>query len=262
MEEKSVVQVGGNIERAVKGDYQINVAEVLKEAWHQTQASRGSINAGLCMVMLLGMLVSMIVSQYLGGFEAVLADPESIMILNVVVTLAVWPFLAGVEMMGVLHAVGMKTQPKLIFAFLKRASWVSICALLSSLLVSIGLQLFVLPGIFMAVTLSLVIPLVVEKRMPVLKALVLSVKALRFQWHKLFLIYAALTMVLTLLVLPLLALAESSLSIVAIVLFLFGLSYLAPMFYNCKGILYREIFGLQLQTDAATPASIDNMFSA
>lgn len=262
MEKQSVVQVGGNIERALKGDYQINVAQVLKEAWHQTQASRSSINLGLCMVLLLGMLVSMLVSQSLGGFETVLGDPQLIMILNVVVTLAVWPFLAGVEMMGVLHAAGMKTQPKLIFAFLKRASWVSICALLSSVLVSIGLQLFVLPGVFLAVALSLVIPLVVEKRMTVLSALVLSVKALRFQWHKLLLIYAALMMALTLLVLPLIALAESSLSIGAIVLFIFGLSYLAPMFYNCKGILYREIFGLQLQNDAATPASIDNTFSA
>ena len=58
MEKKSVVQVGGDIERALKGDYQINVAEVLKEAWHQTQASRGSINAGLGMVLLLGSSMS------------------------------------------------------------------------------------------------------------------------------------------------------------------------------------------------------------
>ncbi|MCJ8295654.1 MAG: hypothetical protein MJK15_14715, partial [Colwellia sp.] len=29
-----------------------------------------------------------------------------------------------------------------------------------------------------------------------------------------------------------------------IMVFLFGLSYLAPWYYNVKGVLYREIFGV------------------
>jgi hypothetical protein len=39
-------------------------------------------------------------------------------------------------------------------------------------------------------------------------------------------------------------LLESDLLLLAVIVFLFALSYLAPLFYNVKGILYREIFGV------------------
>ena len=118
MSEKiTIVQVGGNIESALKGDYKIDVKAILTESWQQTLKSRLAINLGLLFSLVLGILVSLLVSTYLGGIEAVLADPEASMLLNVVVTIAVWPFVAGVEMMGVLHAVGMKTEPKMTFAF-------------------------------------------------------------------------------------------------------------------------------------------------
>jgi hypothetical protein len=263
LEEKSVVQVGGSVERALQGDYQVNVVAVLKEAWQLTQLSRSAINTGLFSVLLLGMLTALVISNYLGGFDVVLKDPTLSMILNIVVTLVIWPFLAGVEMMGVYHAVGLTSKPKLIFAFLKRGSWISLCALVSSLLISIGLQLFVVPGLFLAVTLSLVIPLIIEKRMTVINALILSIKAMRFQWLKVLVIYTSLAFALTLLIVPLVALSNSNFFIGALVLFFFGLSYLAPMFYNCKGILYREIFGMKMQTSAtATTTVTDNTFSA
>ncbi|WP_281561553.1 hypothetical protein [Thalassomonas sp. RHCl1] len=262
MDKDSIVQIGGNIESALKGHYHLDVKNVLEEAWRLTRHSRGPINGGLSLVFLLGMLVSLLLTQSLGGVEKVFDDPQAGLILNIVITLVLWPFIAGIEMMGVLHAVGLKTQTKLTFAFLRRGSWVALCALLTSLLISIGLQLFILPGIFLAVALSLTIPLVVEKRMSPLNAIVLCVKATRFQWFKLFSIYLALMSVLMLIALPLILLAQSSMSIIAIVFFLFGLSYLAPMFYNTKGILYREIFGMKLKTAAADVNSTDNIFSA
>jgi hypothetical protein len=44
--------------------------------------------------------------------------------------------------------------------------------------------------------------------------------------------------------LPIAFLAESSVSPIAIALFLFGMTYLVPLYYNIKGILYRNIFGV------------------
>lgn len=262
VDKDSIVQVGGDIERALKGDYHLDVKTILKEAWQLTQGSRVSINGGLSVIFMLGMLVSFFISGYLGGIEAVLNDPQAGMILNIVVTLVVWPFIAGIEMMGVLHSVGLKTQTKLIFTFLKRGSWVALCAILTSLLVSIGLQFFILPGIFLAVALSLTIPLVVEKRMSPLNAIILCLKATRFQWFKLFTIYFSLAIVLVLLALPLVLMAKTSMSFIGLIFFFFGLSYLAPMFYNTKGILYREIFGMKLKTAVANTTSTNNIFSA
>jgi len=160
-EKISIVQVGGSVESALQGDYQIDVKAVLTEAWQLTLKSRLAINVGLLFSLLLGMSISFLVSNYLGGIEAVLKDPQTSMLLNIIVTIAVWPFIAGIEMMGVLHSVGMKSHIKMTFAFLQRASWVVLCALLTSVLISFGFQSFILPGIFLPITVSLTIPLFV-----------------------------------------------------------------------------------------------------
>jgi hypothetical protein len=248
-EKITIVQVGGNIENALKGDYHIDVKAILSEAWQQTLKSRLSINIGLFFSLLLGMLVSFIVSSYLGGIEAVMADPQASMLLNLIVTVAVWPFIGGVEMMGVQHAVGIKTDIKMTFSFLSRASWVVLCALFTSVLISIGFKLYVLPGIFLAVTLSLTVPLVIEKKMSPMKAIVLSIQTLRFKFFPIFYLYFVLLLSLVVLFMPLAFLLESGFAPLGIIVLIFGVSFLAPLFYNVKGILYREIFGISLATN-------------
>ena len=155
-----------------------------------------------------------------------------------------------------------ETKPKLIFGFLKRGSWVAVSALLTSTLVTMGLALFYLPGIFLAVALSLVLPLVVEKQMSPLKAITVSIQATRFQWFKIFAIYLILTLAVLVSALPVAAAGASELGFIAIAFFLFCLAYLAPLFYNVKGILYREIFGLQIQADAQKINTVNDSFSA
>jgi hypothetical protein len=136
--------------------------------------------------------------------------------------------------------------------------------LISSLFVGVGLQLFVIPGIFLAVALSLVIPLVVEKKFSPIKAIIVSLQALRFQWFKIFSLYLILISLLIVSLFPLIFLAQTSFSVIGGIIFFFSLSYLAPFYYNIKGILYREIFGLQLiSIDGVTlPPTSNDTFSA
>lgn len=262
MEERSIVQVGGSIEKAMKGEYRIDAKAVLQEAWVNTKKSRISINLGLLISFAIGMLVVFIFSHFLGGIETVFQDQQSSAMINIVVTIIVYPFLVGVEMMGIFHAVGLKTHAKLVFAFLKRGSWVAIGALFSSTLVTLGISLFYLPGIYLAVALSLVLPLIVEKRCSPLKAIVLSIQVTRFQWFNLFAVYLALFFLLILCCMPLVILANSSVSLLGGMFTLFALTYLAPMFYNVKGVLYREIFGMQLSLAKGTEVDSDITFSA
>ena len=256
--EKNIsVSIGGSAERAVKGEYHIDVKAVLTEAWQHTLTSRMSINLALFIVLLVGMTVSYFASSFFGGIEEAIKDPGLLQIINVIVTIAVWPFIAGIEMMGIFHAINKPTQTKMIVGFLHRGSWVALCALLTSLLISIGFQLFIIPGILLAVLLSLTVPLVVEKKLTPMQAIILSVKALRFKIMPLLSIYAVLFMALIGLVLPIALLIDSSLAPVAIMAFLFGLSFLAPWYYNVKGILYREIFGVYADENTVKIGSDD-----
>ena len=243
-EENIIVSIGGSVERAVKGEYSIDVKAILTEAWQKTLLSRMSINIALLLVMAFGMIVSFIASSFFGGIELVIDDPQLLQLINVIVTIAVWPFMAGIEMMGVFHAVNKPTKSKMVLSFLHRGSWVALCALLTSLLISIGFQLLIIPGVLLAVLLSLTIPLVVEKNLSPVQAIVLSIKALRFKMMPLLAIYLVLFIALIALAFPIALLIESSFAPLAIMFFLFGLTYLAPWYYNIKGILYREIFGV------------------
>lgn len=262
MDKDQIINVGGTVDKAVTGDYSIDIKQVLQEAWQKTKLSRISINAGILISLILGMLVTLLVSQYLGGIEKAIEDPQIRFMINIIVTLVISPFVAGVEMMGVFHAVGLKTQPKMVFSFLSKGALIAICALLVSTLTSIGFSLFVLPGFFLLVTLSLTIPLIVEKNMTPMKAIALSVRALRFQFFKLLAIYSILFMITLCAMLPLLSLFKTDLVFIGIVLFLFALTYIVPLFFNVKGILYREIFGIELKASEAKILEDNGNFSA
>jgi hypothetical protein len=256
-EENLNESIGGSVDKATRGEYSIDVKGVLFEAWQQTLKSRLPINLGLFIVLVLGMLVSFVVSDFFGGIEAVIEqakeqESQALQVINAVVTIVVWPFIAGIEMMGVYHAINKPTKTNMILAFLNRGSWVALTALLTSVLISIGLQLFVIPGVLLAALLSLTILLVVEKKFTPMQAIILSIKALRFKILHLLLIYFILLMALISLLLPVSLLLSSSLAPIAIMVFLYGLSYVIPWYYNVKGILYREIFGVFVDKNTVT----------
>lgn len=258
MEKNETVNVGGNIEDAVLGKYSIDIKSVLQEAWDLTKQSRLSIVLGILICTFLSMVVVLFSSQFLGGIENVVEDIKAQYIINILVTLVISPFVAGVEMMGVFHAVGLKTEPKLVFSFLSKGALIAICALLSSTLSSLGFNLLLLPGVFLLVTLSLTVPLVVEKNIMPLKAIILSVKALRFQFFKILAVYGILFMLLILSAFPLLVLFQSGFDVVGVAFLVFSFTYLIPLFYNTKGILYREIFGVQLNASQASDSNNTN----
>jgi hypothetical protein len=225
-EKPKLVNIGGSIERAITGQYQINSKAVLNEAWANTQNSRMSINLALIFVLVLATIISLVASSFFGGIEQILQqaqDPEqnsqALQIINIIVTISIWPFIAGIEMMGVFHAVKQPIHPKMVWSFLSRGSWVALSALLTSILINIGAQLFIIPGVVLAALLSLTIPLVVEKKYSPLQAIIMSLRALRFSLLPLIAIYSFLFMVLLTLVLPMIFLLESNLLLLAVIAF-------------------------------------------
>ena len=266
MEKNSLVNIGGNVENALTGNYKIDVQAVLREAWLHTQQSRKPINLGIAFCFFLTGFIMYAGASYLGInlVSSAEQDLAPLSLINLVATVLVAPFIAGVEMMGILKVIGVQTEPRLVFAFLRRSSWVALVTLISSLLISLG-QILILPAIFFFVSLSLVVPLVIEKRVSPMQAIVLSIKALRFQWFKVFALYLVLSITLLLLSLPTIVLTNAGLGIVGLAVFALGLSYLIPMYYYVKGILYREIFGMKIQqvnADALNSHGRDDIFSA
>ncbi len=251
-----------NIEKALLGQYNLDVNSILREAWQYTLQSRMSINLGLAFVLFLGVIVSLTASNFMGGIEAVLLDPTAMSLLNILVTIAIWPFLAGVEMMGVHHAQQQQTRALMIFSYLQRGSWVALCALLTSVVISLGFQLLILPGIFLAVVLSLTIPLVVDQKLSPFQAIKISILSLRFKFFQLFRLYLLLFIALIALVTPIALFSDPMIKPIAIMVFLFGMTFLAPLYYNVKGIVYREVFCSKDELDSNVTPNIDERYNS
>ncbi|MEY8216497.1 MAG: hypothetical protein RPR97_18685, partial [Colwellia sp.] len=79
MSEKiTTVQIGGSVERALKGEYHIDVKAILIEAWQLTVKSRLAINLGLVFSLFLYVLISMVLSYYVEFINDLLSNPEMI----------------------------------------------------------------------------------------------------------------------------------------------------------------------------------------
>lgn len=260
MEKESLTNIGGNIESALKGDYTLSISNILKEAWQLTQRSRKSINISLLGTSFIGMVLTALVLSIYGDFSTALQNPKATFLINIITTVVLSPLLAGVEMFGVMASIGLKSQPKMLLNFLKYSMPIILCSLCVMMLTTIGLQL-ILPGIYLMVALTFTMPLIIEKKLSPLKAIIISLKATRFQWFNLFFLHLILALVLIFSLMPLAMLSQSPAGIVGVVFFVFVLSYLAPMYYHMKGIVYREIFGLGVQEQQHNSV-VDNNFLA
>ncbi|TKB45841.1 hypothetical protein [Thalassotalea mangrovi] len=247
MNEKRYIQIGGSPKKAVAGDYDLDVPAIIKEAWNLTRTNKQPMMIAVFTVMAISMAILLLLAQAMGGVELIFSDQQRLFAVNMVLTTLISPLIAGLEMMGISFAIGMKSKPNMVFAFLKKSAFIALLSIIVSCLTSLGTQLFLLPGIYLAVALSLSAPLVVEKNLSPNQALILSIKATRFKWFKLLQVYL-FVLAITLPAIFLVAmLAQNVGALAAIIAAAFALTWIAPFFYFVKGILYRQIFGVRMQ---------------
>ena len=262
MENKPKTNIGGSLASAIKGDYKLNVTSILKEAWQLTKQSRKTINLSLMLVSIIGAVLTSIVVQSYGGYEFALNNQQAALLINLITSVVLAPFLAAIEMFGVMASVGIKSQSKMLLSFTKYTASIVLCALCTMVLTTIGIQL-ILPGIYIMIALSLTMPLIIEKKLSPLNAIIVSFKATRFQWFNLFFLHIAFMLMLLLALFPFILLGQNSpgLAVIGFGFLLFAVSYIAPMYFHMKGIVYREIFGLGVQSSTNDDV-INNNFLA
>lgn len=248
MDKQPVIKVGGDVESALKGQYRINPRAVIKEAWLHTLSSRKNINFGLTIALSIGIFTTLLLSPFFGGMENVQKSPEAYLILEFVITVVLAPIFAALSMMGVYGAVGLKTNAKFTFSFLNKTSVLALCAIISKFMIFVGMNLFLFPGLYLFIMLSLAAPLILDKGLSPLKAIKISLQATRFQWLQICAIYFFIFFTVVAIFTPLFYLSQTGAGLIALILFAFALSYIVPMYYYVKGIIYREMFGLKLLT--------------
>lgn len=240
--------IGGNLESALKGEYQIEVKAILKEGWQLTKNGKSVILAGIFLILFIAMICTSVAFSVLGTYDLNALTPTSRLLLDVSLTVLISPFIAAITMAGVSNSVGAVSPPSFLFYFVPRILILSVASVLVSAVVQLGIIFFVLPGLFLAMATSFTLPLLLDKGLTPARAMMISIKVVSFKWGEFAKIYGFFAL----------------LGLLVVVTLGVAIFWIAPFYFNVKGILYREVFGIQVKLLPAGSDKLkaDNIFHA
>lgn len=202
---------------------------VFREAWRKTKGFKGPVWGSVLLVMtvMIGIRIVTVVIQAIMG-----NSPSSIafgMAVQITANIAIAPVTAGYLMIALKHVQGRPVNYRMTFDYFSRFFPLIGAAFLMMLMITVGLLLLIVPGIYLIFSYMLVMPLIIEKGMSPWQAMEASRKAIHRCWFKVFWLQLILGVTL----------------IGSAFLLGIGLIWTVPMCILAAAILYREIFGTE-----------------
>ncbi len=167
-------------------------------------------------------------------------------ILDIAMILIVAPLSAGLSLMGVNIARGNRIKTSDVFRYLSWVLPLALAQLLVTILVQIGLTVLILPGLYLFVATTFTLPLIADKKLGVLQAIITSCKAVN-QFILSFIVLFVIFLVLFLLS-----------------IFTFGLAFLVimPLYFVVTGMLYTTLFDTAENHQVNESAGQESTFDA
>lgn len=235
--------IGGSIEKALKGEVELQPVTVLAEAWKITGKNIFSfLPAVICLFLAQVALLLLGLEVQLGSptvfFDAFITGkgftPEILkagFMANFWSDVLIAPLYVGVSLMALNHAVGLPSKPSQIVKGFSFTLVSLITMLLLSSIQGLGSSVFPLIGLFLTMALSMAILLVCEKKVSPIKAIQYSFMATIRKVLPMTAIYIVIMLMFFI------SIATAGI----------GLIWTLPFFFNVKGIIYRNMFGVTLQ---------------
>jgi uncharacterized membrane protein len=228
-------ETGGTLQDGIDGNYDFLIMDVIKEAWEKTYGVKATLLGAFLVYWLVALPITL-------GFDFVFATimgfpgSDSIVVIILIsliqqsiLAAILFPFIAGIMMVGVRRSVDLPVSLSMVFSYLVYAIPVAIAAILMTILMTIGFLLLIIPGLYLSVAYLLTIPLIVEKNLGSWQAMEASRKAITHHWFKVFFTYFVMSIIMMISAIPL----------------GIGLIWTLPMMVNVGGILYRIMFGVE-----------------
>lgn len=235
--------LGGSVERALSGNYELKAGAVFNEAWRATIQHFLSFSPAIIVLLFVQLGIFYIALKLQLGDLSVILDafenPESftndivssIYVANFSYEVISAPIYAGISLMAMSHVAGLKTKLRHVGKGLQFTIPVILATLMSLMLQGVVGMIFPLLSLYLSLAFSHSILLICEKRVPPMQALLLSLRAIN---KKIFVVAG-------------LYLGVMLMFIVAAMFYGIGLIFVLPFFFHLKGILYREMFGIKLK---------------
>ncbi|MDV6251042.1 hypothetical protein [Vibrio sp. EA2] len=235
--------LGGSVERALSGNYELKAGAVFSEAWRATIQHFLSFSPAIIVLLLVQVGIFYIALQLQLGDPSVILDaiqnPDSfstdivsaVYVANFSYEVISAPIYAGISLMAMSHVAGLKTKLRHVGKGLQFTVPVILATLMSLVLQGLVGMLLAPLSLYLSLAFSHSILLICEKRVPPMQSLLLSLRAVN---KKIFVVAT-------------LYLGVMFMFIIAAMFYGIGLIVVLPFFFHLKGILYREMFGIKLK---------------
>lgn len=243
MEEQKCEVIGGSLEKSLKGETKLDLKALANEAWELTKNRKSEVLQGVLFIFFIALVLAWALQSVFGVTNIETAPPRILMVIKIAGIIATAPIVATMLLLGISHSVDSRPPfllllKKVLSSMLVILLTLAIAALsdLSSSLVSSvnGLIGFIVL-IYLGMATGFSIMLLVEKKLPPSQTIIQSFKVYNRY------------------ILPLSFFYLASAVFFILGMFTFGIAYiwLIPFYFNLKGILYRELFGVKV-------AKVDN----
>lgn len=239
--------LGGSIERALSGKYELKAGDVLKEAWNHTVKNFLSFSPAIVLLIVLQFAIFFLALKLQLGNPGVIIDAftspdafdpsiiNAIMVANFSYEVVSAPIYAGISLMAMSHAAGLATKPRHIAKGLQFTIPVIIATLASLVLQGVSSMLLPFLSLYLSLAFSNSILLICEKQVPPMQSLLLSLRAVNKKILPLAAIYFFISIMF----------------VIGVMFYGLGLIFVMPFFFHAKGIIYRNMFGIKLKIIAS-----------
>ncbi|KOO08173.1 hypothetical protein [Vibrio hepatarius] len=239
--------LGGSVERALSGDYELKIGDVLKEAWNLTIKNFLSFSPAIVALIVIQFAIFYIALKLQLGDPAMIIDAftsadafdpniiNAIMVANYSYEVISAPIYAGISLMAMSHAAGLTTKSRHIAKGLQFTIPVILATLFSLMLQGIAGLLLPFISLYLSIAFSNSILLICEKKVPPMQSLLLSLRAA----NKKIFVLAGIYLVV------------SIMFVIGMMFYGLGLIIVLPFFFHVKGIIYRNMFGIKLRIIAS-----------
>jgi len=187
----SAEQGQGTLEQGLAGNYTLTISDVVKEGWAKVSGNKGALWIGLAIYIVVQVAIGFVLGLFIGG-DAPAPDAAAHMstpgenLAETLANLLTLPLGVGLMFLGVAVASGREANPTSVFSWYDKFLKLVLTWILMAIMVLIGTLLLVLPGIYLAVSYQLALPLVADKGLGPWEAMETSRKIVSKKWFTFF----------------------------------------------------------------------------
>lgn len=226
--DKQKINVGGNLQSSLNGEYTFDLSNLFKNAWELTQLNKWIIIQMTLLTMSIGMLIVIVIFQMMSIDNIQQISERTQLSIQLAIMGLLSPFIAALMISAVKHSIDEPSRISDITSQLPKTISIAITFLLVTLIVNIGLLVLILPGLYLSIACGFAILLVADKNIPPIQSILLSIRVVNVYW----LDFIKINLLFLLLF------------VLVFLTFGIALIWVAPFYYHVKGILYRDLFGV------------------